>query len=54
MVCHETYKDENNKWISPDEVFTENGKDYFKTKDKKILVEFIRVNVKVKEEYNRP
>ena len=20
MVCHETYKDENNKWISPDEV----------------------------------
>ena len=35
MVCHETYKDENNKWISPDEVFTENGKDYFKIKDKK-------------------
>ena len=35
MVCHETYKDENNKWISPDEVFTENGKDFFKTKDKK-------------------
>ena len=20
MVCHETYKDENNKWLSPDEV----------------------------------
>jgi len=35
MVCHETYKDENNKWISPDEVFTENGKDFFKIKDKK-------------------
>tara|TARA_B100001027_G_scaffold216396_1_gene192616 strand:+ start:432 stop:2969 length:2538 start_codon:yes stop_codon:yes gene_type:complete len=39
MVCHETYKDENNKWISPDEVFSENGKDFFKTKDrKKVLV----------------
>ena len=35
MVCHETYKDENNKWLSPDEVFTENGKDFFKIKDKK-------------------
>ncbi len=35
MVCHETYKDEENKWVSPDEVFTENGKDFFKIKDKK-------------------
>ncbi len=39
MVCHETYKDENNKWLSPEEVFTDNGKDFFKIKDeKKILV----------------
>ncbi len=38
MVCHETYKDENNKWISPDEVFTENGKDFFKIKDKKKIL----------------
>ncbi len=35
MVCHETYRDENNKWVSPDEVFTENGKDFFKIKDRK-------------------
>ena len=35
MVCHETYKDENNKWLSPEEVFTDNGKDFFKLKDKK-------------------
>ena len=34
MVCHETYKDENNKWLSPEEVFTDNGKDFFKIKDK--------------------
>ena len=35
MVCHETYKDENNKWLSPDEVFSENGKDFFEKKNKK-------------------
>ena len=29
MVCHETYKDKDDKWLSPDEVFSENGKDYF-------------------------
>ena len=34
MVCHETYKDENDKWLSPDEIFTENGKDFFEKKDK--------------------
>ena len=38
MVCHETYKDENNKWLSPEEVFTENGKDFFKIKDKKKIL----------------
>ncbi len=34
MVCHETYKDENNKWLSPDEIFSENGKDFFEKKNK--------------------
>ena len=29
MVCHETYKDENNNWLNPIEVFSENGKDFF-------------------------
>ena len=29
MVCHETYKDENNKWLNPDEVFSDNGKKFF-------------------------
>ena len=32
MVCHETYKDENNNWLSPEEVFTNNGKEYFQKK----------------------
>jgi len=31
MVCHETYKDENNNWISPDEVETIDGKKYLKS-----------------------
>jgi leucyl-tRNA synthetase len=30
MVCHETYKDKNNKWLSPKEVFSEDGKKFFK------------------------
>ena len=38
MVCHETYKDENNNWLSPDEVFTENGKDFLKKEDQSVKV----------------
>ncbi len=34
MVCHETYKDKNNNWLSPEEVFSDDGKNYFKIKDK--------------------
>ena len=30
MVCHETYKDQSNKWLSPEEVFSEDGKFFFK------------------------
>ena len=30
MVCHETYKDQQNKWLSPEEVFSENGKVFYK------------------------
>ena len=33
MVCHETYKDKDNNWISPDETITINGVKYLK-KDK--------------------
>ena len=29
MVCHETYKDQKNNWLSPDEVATEDGKNYY-------------------------
>jgi len=30
MVCHETYKDQNNNWLHPDEVRSDDGKNYFK------------------------
>ena len=29
MVCHETYKDKDNNWISPDEIESNDGKHYF-------------------------
>jgi leucyl-tRNA synthetase len=31
MVCHETYKDRDNNWISPDEIEIINGKKFLKT-----------------------
>ncbi len=30
MVCHETYKDQKNNWLSPDEVSSEDGKNFYK------------------------
>ncbi len=40
MVCHETFKDQQNKWRSPDEVSTDDGKNYYLTSNKsnKIIV----------------
>ena len=30
MVCHQTYKDTKNNWLSPDEIETKDGKNFFK------------------------
>ena len=39
MVCHETYKDPDGKWVSPEEIETINGKKFLKTDhSKKITV----------------
>ena len=40
MVCHQTYKDNNNNWIYPEDVFSDDGKNYFQNKDpsKKVIV----------------
>ena len=35
MVCHETYKDKKNNWVSPDEIFTDDNKNYFKKENPK-------------------
>ena len=35
MVCHETYKDENNNWLSPDEVENVNNQVVLKSDNKK-------------------
>ena len=35
MVCHETYKDSNNNWLSPDEIFSSDGKNFFVTDNPK-------------------
>ena len=35
MVCHETYKNENGEWLSPEEVTTKNGNEYFEIKNPK-------------------
>ena len=40
MVCHETYKDSKGNWINPNDIETENGKEYFlkSNKNEKIIV----------------
>ena len=40
MVCHETYKDSNNNWLSPEEIDTKDGKNYFlkNNENKKVTV----------------
>ena len=35
MVCHETYKDHNGNWISPEEIITLNGKKFLKDNNSK-------------------
>ena len=35
MVCHETYKDQKNNWLSPDEIFSDDKKNFYKKADPK-------------------
>ena len=41
MVCHETYKDQKNNWLSPEEVTSEDGKNFYKKNNlqKKLLLD---------------
>ena len=38
MVCHETYRDEDNKWLSPDDIITIEGKKYKKDDPSKKVI----------------
>ena len=40
MVCHETYKDENNNWLSPNEIFSDDKINFYKKNNpnEKIIV----------------
>ena len=40
MVCHQTFKDKNGKWLSPEEVYTDDGIKYFlkDNKNKEVIV----------------
>ena len=38
MVCHETYKDKNNNWVSPDEIDTKDGKKILKDSNEPVKV----------------
>ena len=37
MVCHETYKDPDNNWVSPDEIENIDGKRYLKKDNSKLI-----------------
>ncbi len=37
MVCHETYKDPDNNWVSPEDIETVNGKKYLKNDKSKLI-----------------
>ena len=56
MVCHETYKDQNNNWLSPDEVISEDGKNFHKknNSNEKVIVGTIESMSKSKKNTIEP
>ncbi|MDC3162866.1 leucine--tRNA ligase [Candidatus Pelagibacter sp.] len=53
MVCHETYKDSNNNWVSPDEIETIEGEKYIKKDKSKVFVGPSESMSKSKKKHNR-
>ena len=50
MVCHETYKDKNGKWLSPDEVKKYENNKFKKLSDQtEVIVNISGVDVKVQK-----
>ena len=38
MVCHQTYKNQNNEWLSPEDVLSDDGKNFVVKKNPKVKV----------------
>ena len=38
MVCHETYKDKNNNWVSPDEIIIKDGQKVLKSTEEPVKI----------------
>ena len=55
MVCHETYKDKDNKWLSPDEVISKDGKKFYDKKNpsEEVIVGATESMSKSKKKHNR-
>ena len=53
MVCHETYKDSDNNWISPDEIENINGKKYLKRDKTKLITVGPSESMSKSKKYNR-
>ena len=43
MVCHETYKDKNNNWVSPEDIETIEGKKFLKKDKSKLLLDQVNL-----------
>jgi leucyl-tRNA synthetase len=56
MVCHETYKDQKNNWLNPEEIFSNDNKKFFVKKNptEQVTVGPTESMSKSKKKYDRP
>ena len=55
MVCHETYKDQKNNWVNPDDVFIKDGEKFLKNEsNQKVIIGASESMSKSKKKYHRP
>ena len=51
--CHETYKDKNNNWVSPDEIETIDGIKYYKNDKNNLIKVGPSESMSKSKKYNR-
>ena len=54
MVCHETYKDEKGKWLSPNEIEKGPSGNFIKTSDKSRVIVGPSESMSKSKKYCRP